>query len=127
MNFIDNQKIKFILIIIISIQLFYISSHRLSFQSEIIKNSFLDSFGSQYVMTDDLIELKKISQDLKLNKFNISKNLQKNAFFNQRSIEFLYPIKFDKNFKKIFYSLDEKIPYHCTKLNKFEHLMLIKC
>ena len=127
MNFIHNKKIKFILIIIITIQLFYISNQRLSFKKEIIKNSLLDSFGSKYAMTDDLIELKKISKDLKLDKFNISKNLQENAFFNQRSIEFLYPIKFDKNFKKIFYTIDEKIPYHCTTLNKFEHLILIKC
>ena len=116
MNFIENKKIKFLLIIIIFIQLFYISHQRLEFKIEIIKNSFLKGFGSKYVMTDDLLELKKISKDLKLNKFNISKNLKKNTFFNQRSIEFLYPIKFDKNFKKIFYTLNEKFLINCTIL-----------
>jgi hypothetical protein len=127
MNFIENKKIKFVLIIIIFIQLFYISNQRLSFKIEIFKNSFLNSYGSKFVMTDDLVELKKISKDLKLKKFNISKNLQKNTFFYQRSIEFLYPIKFDKNLKKIFYALKEQIPYNCTILSKFEYLMLIKC
>ena len=127
MNFIQNKRTKFILIVIIFIQLFYISNQRLSFKIEIFKDSFLSGFGSKYVMTDDLIELKKISKDLKLKKFNISKNLQKNTFFNQRSIEFLYPIKFDKNFKKSFYTVNEQIPYNCIILSKFEYLMLIEC
>ena len=78
-------------------------------------------------MTNDLLELKSISKDKKLNKFNISSNLKKNTFFNQRSIEFLYPIKFDKNFKKIFYSISEKIPEKCTIINKFKYLILTEC
>jgi len=127
MNFIKHKKIKFILFIIIFIQLFYVSNEKLEFKIEIIKNSFLEGFGSKYVMTNDLLELKKISKNLKLNKFNISKNLKKNTFFNQRSIEFLYPIKFDKNFKKVFYKLNEKIPYNCTLLNKYEYLILTQC
>jgi hypothetical protein len=127
MIFIENKKIKFILFIIIFIQLFYVSHNRLKFKIEIIKNSFLEGFGSKYIMTDDLLELKKISKDLKLNKFNISKNLEKNTFFNQRSIEFLYPIKFDKNFKKFFYKINDKIPYHCTLLGKYEYLVIAQC
>ena len=127
MNFIENKKIGFLLIVIIFIQLFYISYHRLEFKTEIIKKSFIKNFGSKYVMTDDLLELKKVSNNLKLNKFNISKSLKKNVFFNQRSIEFLYPIKFDKKFKRIFYTLNEKIPYNCTILNKFEYLILTQC
>ena len=78
-------------------------------------------------MTDDLIELNKIANDLNLTKFNISTSLQNNTFFNQRSIEFLYPIKFDKNFKKIFYRVDEKVPYKCKTINKFKYLILIQC
>jgi hypothetical protein len=127
MIFIENKKIKFILFIIIFIQLFYVSHNRLKFKIEIIKNSFLEGFGSKYIMTDDLLELKKISKDLKLNKFNISKNLEKNTFFNQRSIEFLYPIKFDENFKKIFYKLNEEIPYNCIILDEFKYLTLVEC
>lgn len=127
MNFIDNKKTKFILVLIIVIQLFYISHKRLDFKIEIIKDSFLENFGSKYIMTNDLIELKKISIDLKLNKFNLSKNLKENNFFYQRSIEFLYPTKFDKNNKNIFYNVNEKIPNNCTMINKFEYLMLIKC
>ena len=127
MSFLKNKKIKYALIIIIFIQLFYISHHRLKFKTEIIKNPFLENFGSKYVMTNRLLELKKISKDLKLKKFNLNNNLKKNVFFYQRSIEFLYPIKFDKNFKKFFYLLNEKIPYHCIVLNKFKYLILTQC
>ena len=59
MNFIKHKKIKFILFIIIFIQLFYVSNEKLEFKIEIIKNSFLEGFGSKYVMTNDLLELKK--------------------------------------------------------------------
>jgi len=127
MDFIENKKIKLILFIIIFIQLFYVSHKKSEFKIEIIKNSFLEDFGSQYIMTGDLLELKKISKDLKLNKFNISDNLKKNTFFNQRSIEFLYPIKFDKNFKKIFYKLNEKVPYNCKILSKDKYLIITQC
>ena len=127
MRYIKKKKFKFILIIIIFIQLFYISHHKLNFKIEIIKNSLLNGFGSKYVMTEDLLELKEISKNLKLNKFNISSNLKKNTFFNQRSIEFLYPIKFDENFKKIFYKLNEEIPYNCIILDEFKYLTLVEC
>ena len=127
MSFLKNKKIKFILFIIIFIQLFYISHYKLKFKIEIIKSSFVENFGSRYIMTEDLLELKKISKDLKLEKYNLSKNLKENVFFNQRSIEFLYPIKYDKNYKKVFYLSNEKIPYECSILNKFEYLILTKC
>ena len=91
MPFQNSNKIKFILVFLIFFQLFYIANKRLTFKTEIFKNSFLKDFGSEYVMTSDILELKKITNDLKLEKFNISKNLTENVFFFQRSIEFLYP------------------------------------
>jgi len=127
MIFIKNKKIKFTLILIILIQLLYISHYKLKFKTEIIKSSFIENYGSKFIIPNNILELKKISKDLKLEKFNISKKLTKNVFFNQRSIEFLYPVKFEKNFKKVFYLLNEKIPNHCTILNKFEYLILAKC
>ena len=80
-SFQNNNKIKFILIFIIFFQIFYIANKRLSFKTEILKNSFIKDFGSEYVMTSDILELKKITNDLKLEKFNISKKLNENVFF----------------------------------------------
>ena len=127
MNFINNKKYRLILIIIIFIQLFYISTQRLDFKIRIIKNSFLKNFGAKYIMSNDLLELKNISDELKLTKFNISNNLENNTFFNQRSIEFLYPIKFDRNYNKIFYSINEELPNECTVQDKFKYFILIEC
>ena len=83
-SFQNNNKIKFILVFIIFFQIFYIGNKRLSFKTEILKNSFLKDFGSEYVMSNDILELKKITNDLKLKKFNISKKLNENVFFFQR-------------------------------------------
>ena len=126
-SFQNNNKIKFILVFLIFFQLFYIANKRLAFKIEIFKNSFLKDFGSEYVMTSDILELKKITNDLKLEKFNISKKLTENVFFFQRSIEFLYPIKIDKKSENIFFSSEEEIPNNCNILNQYKHLNHAKC
>ena len=127
MSFQNNNKIKFILVFLIFLQLFYIANKRLVFETEIFKKSFLKDFGSEYVMTSDILELKKITNDLKLEKFNISKKLTKNVFFFQRSIEFLYPIKIDKKSENIFFSSEEQIPNNCNILNQYKYLNYVKC
>ena len=78
-------------------------------------------------MTSDILELKKITNDLKLEKFNISKKLTENVFFFQRSIEFLYPIKINKKSENTFFSSEEKIPSNCNILNQYKHLNHAKC
>ena len=55
MLFQNNNKIKFILVFIIFFQIFYITNKRLSFKTEILKNSFIKDFGSEYVMTSDIL------------------------------------------------------------------------
>ena len=127
MSFQNNNKIKFILVFLIFIQLFYIANKRLAFKTEIFKNSFLKDFGSEYVMTKDILELKEITKNLKLEKFNISEKLSENVFFFQRSIEFLYPIKIDKKSENIFFSSEEEIPNNCNIVNQYKHLNHVKC
>ena len=100
MSFQNNNKIKFILVFLIFFQLFYIANKRLAFKTEIFKNSLLKNFGSEYVMTSDILELKKITNDLKLEKFNISKKLTENVYF--------FMEKFD--FEKIFFEHFQKNP-----------------
>ena len=81
MSFQNNNKIKFILVFLIFFQLFYIANKRLAFKTEIFKNSFLKDFGSEYVMTKDILELKEITNDLKLEKFN-DKRFKINKYFS---------------------------------------------
>ena len=126
-TFQKNNKIKFILVFLIFLQLFYIANKRLDFKTEIFKKSFLKDFGSEYVMTKDIFELKEITKNLKLEKFNISEKLSENVFFFQRSIEFLYPIKIDKKSENIFFSSEEEIPNNCNIVNQYKHLNHVKC
>ena len=93
MSFQNNNKIKFILVFLIFIQLFYIANKRLAFKTEIFKNSFLKDFGSEYVMTKDILELKEITNDLKLEKFNISEKLSENVFFFSKIDRIFIPNK----------------------------------
>ena len=79
------------------------------------------------MLPNDILELKKITNDLKLEKFNISKKLTENVFFFQRSIEFLYPIKIDKKSENIFFSSEEEIPNNCNIVNQYKHLNHVKC
>ena len=127
MSFQNNNKIKILLVILIFFQLFYIANKRLTFKTEILKKSFLKDFGSEYVMTSDILELKEITKNLKLEKFNISEELSENVFFFQRTIEFLYPIKIDKKSENIFFSSEEEIPNNCNIVNQYKHLTLAKC
>ena len=93
MSFQNNNKIKFILVFLIFFQLFYIANKRLAFKTEIFKNSFLKDFGSEYVMTKDILELKEITKNLKLEKFNISEKLSENVFFFSKIDRIFIPNK----------------------------------
>ena len=55
MSFQNNNKIKILLVLLIFLQLFYIANKRLDFKTEIFKKSFLKDFGSEYVMTKDIL------------------------------------------------------------------------
>ena len=123
----SNRIIKFLLIILIFFQLIYVANKRLSFKKEIILNSFKKNYGSEYIITQDILELNEISKNLKLNEINISKKLYDNVFFYQRSVEFLYPIKISDKAKITFYLLDESIQNNCEILNTFKYLKATKC
>jgi len=122
-----NTIIKFILLILILFQFIYISNKRLIFKREILYNSLVKDFGSQYVMTPDLLELKEITNNLKLKEINISEKLKNNVYFLQRSVEFLYPIKINNKTKIIFYSSDEEIPNNCKIINDSKYFKMTKC
>ena len=123
----NNKIIKFLLIILIFFQLIYVANKRLRFEKEIILKSFKKNFGSEYIITPDILELKDVSKDLKLNEINISKGLNDNVFFFQRSVEFLYPIKITNKAKITFHLLDEPIQENCETLNTFKYLKVTKC
>ena len=126
-NLNQNKKVKFLLIIIIIFQLFYIANKKINFKFNILINSFVPNYGPEYILTEDILELKLIANEEKLTFFNISEKLKKSDYFYQRSIEFLYPIRINENLKKIFFSKNEKIPNICKTKKKYKHFILAQC
>jgi hypothetical protein len=127
MNLAVNKNIKITLVIIIIIQLLWIANKKVYFKFEILKNSFTEDFGAEYVLPKKIIELKNESLKLDLKNISISPKLKENIFFYQRSVEFLYPIKISTENENTFFSTKENIPKTCDIIKKFKYLVLAKC
>ena len=122
-----NKIIKLFLIAVIIGQFFFIANKRVSFNFEILKNSFSKDFGAERALPKEILELKKIALKQKIKKIALSEYLNNNVLFYQRTVEFLYPIKIVKENNKIFYSIDEKIPQECKILKKYNYLIWVLC
>ena len=126
-NLNQNKEIKLLLIIIILFQLFYLGNNKVNFSFETLKNSFKPDFGSEYILRQDILELKLIVNEKNFKLFNISKNLKNDNYFYQRAVEFLYPIKINEKDNKIFFTKKEKIPNFCVIKDVYKHLILAEC
>ena len=108
-----NKKAKFLLILIIVLQLIYIANKKANFSFDVFINSFKPNYGAEYILAEEILELKSITNNKEFTSFNISKKLKNNDYFYQRSVEYLYPIRLNEQFNKIFFSINEKIPNTC--------------
>ena len=127
MNLVNNNKLKIFLIIILIMQLFLIANKKLDFNFNILLNSFTKNFGSVYSLPKKLIELKDYSVKSGFKEINLSKKLKQNNFFNQRSVEFLFPIKILNESKKTFFSIKEEIPNTCEIHKKLNYFIFAIC
>ena len=66
-----NILIKLSLILVIIIQLMYIVNKKVNFSFLILTNSLKDSYGAEYILPDEIIELKRILSDENLNRFDM--------------------------------------------------------
>tara|TARA_B100000287_G_C20129851_1_gene581793 strand:- start:6 stop:407 length:402 start_codon:yes stop_codon:yes gene_type:complete len=123
----QNKKAKFILILIIILQLIYIANKKINFSFDVLVNSFQPNYGSKYIFPENILELKIITEKEKFTYFNISKKLKNDVYFYQRSVEYLYPIRFNEKFERIFFSVEEKIPNTCILKKKYKHFILAQC
>jgi len=121
------MKIKILLISLILIQLLYIANKRVNFEYEILGNSFSKNTGIKNIIPEKVVEIKKILNNQNKKKFNISKKFKKNVYLFERSIEFLYPLKYDKNEKQVFFLINEKIPNNCTNINEYKFIIGATC
>ena len=121
------KKFKFFFLILCIIQLFYIFNFRSGFKYEIIKNPFSKNSGVFYALSSEIIESNNILKKHKAVDFNLSKDLRKDIYLYQRSIEFNYPIRINENSRLIFFHVDEDIPNTCTVIETGKYLKLTQC
>lgn len=121
------KKIKFFFITLCVIQLIYIFHYRSGFNYEIIKNPFSKSSGINYAVSPEVIESNTLLKKNDIINFYISEILEEDTYFYQRSIEFNYPIRINKNSKFIFYKVEEKIPEACEILESGIYIKLTRC
>ena len=121
------KKYKFFFIILCVIQLFYIFHFRSGFKYEIIKNPFNENSGIIYALSPAVIESNNILKKYKANDFNLSKDLKKDTYLYQRSIEFNYPIRINESSKLVFFLNTEDIPNTCKVIETGKYLKLTQC
>ena len=121
------MKIKIFLISLVLIQIFYIGNIRVNFKYEILKNSFSKDTGIKKIIPKKILEIKKILTVQKIKKFNLSEEFKKNTYLYERSIEFLYPFKYDNNEKKSFFLINEKIPDKCKNIINHKSITAAIC
>ena len=122
-----DRKIKILFLIICTLQIFYILQFRSGFKYEIIKDPFKENSGIVYALSPKVIESKYFLKKHKSVDFNLSPSLKMETYFYQRSIEFNYPIRINKNSKFIFFSSEEDIPNTCKLIETGKYLKLTQC
>jgi|TARA_B110000438_G_C15200953_1_gene388683 hypothetical protein len=121
------KKLKILFILICAFQLFYLFYSRSNFKIEIFKNPFSKDAGVIYALSPAVIETNKILKKTKVSNFNLSDELIKDTYFYQRTIEFNYPIRLNKDSEFMFYQIKEEIPSGCLIVESGEFIKLIKC
>ena len=123
----QNKKAKLLLLFVIILQLIYIANKKVNFSFDVFLNSFQPNYGPEYILTEEILELKSIVSKEEFTYFNISKKLKSDDYFYQRSVEYLYPIRLNEKFKKTFFSRNEEIPSTCNIIKKYKQLILVEC
>ena len=127
MSEVKIKKIKFFFLVLCLMQLFYIFHFRSDFKYEIIKNPFDENSGISYALSAEVIESKLILKKHKVIDFNLSKNLKKDTYFFQRSIEFNYPIRFNEISEFVLFLNEEHVPSTCKVIETGKHVKLAQC
>ena len=101
----------------------YIVNKKVNFSFLILTNSLKDSYGAEYILPDEIIELKRIMSDENLNRFNLSQNTIENDFLFQRFVEFLYPYKYDNSLENFYKTQFALIHHHKYSLTELENML----
>ena len=88
---------------------------------------FDENSGISYALSAEVIESKLILKKQKAIDFNLSKNLKKDTYFFQRSIEFNYPIRINEISRFVLFLNEEYVPSTCKVIETGKHVKLAQC
>ena len=123
----DSKKVKILFLIICTLQILYLFHFRSGFKFDLLINPFKETSGVAFALAPEIIESNNLIKKYEANDFNLSKKLKDDTYFYQRSIEFNYPIRINKNSKFIFFSSEEDIPNTCMLIETGKYLKLTQC
>jgi len=121
------NKINLFFIILCIAQLYYIFQFRSGFEIEVFKKPLGKNSGIVYALPSEVIELRDILKKHQVVDFNLSKKLKQSTLLYQRSVEFSYPIRFNKSSKTTFFLISEDIPNNCKLIETKKYLQLTYC
>ena len=121
------NKINLFFIILCIAQLYYIFQFRSGFEIEVFKKPLGKNSGVVYALPSEVIELRDILKKHQAVDFNLSKKLKQSTLLYQRSVEFSYPIRFNKSSKTTFFLISEDIPNNCQAIESGKYIKLVQC
>lgn len=122
-----NKKIiKYLVLFTIFAQLFYISQERLNFNWINLTNSFKKNYKGDLSLPKETLELAEIIEKESLNSYKLDNSFLDNQYIYQRTVEYIYPVRLNKNLNEYF-SLKNTKDENCKIIKSYKNINKLKC
>mgnify|MGYP001183863347 FL=1 len=121
-----SKIIKFFLLISIILQFIYIIENKINFETKYIKNSFTKNFQGDLILPKETVEIKSIVNSNKIDRYNLSNKFKSNVLLNQRTVEYLYPARFDEK-SDFFFEIINENNNNCFLLKSYNFIQTSRC
>ena len=122
-----NKKIiKYLVLFTIFAQLFYISQERLNFNWINLTNSFKKNYKGDLSLPKETLELAEIIEKESLNSYKLDNSFLDNQYIYQRTVEYIYPVRINKNLNESF-SLKNTKDENCKIIKSYKNINKLKC
>ena len=122
-----NKKIvKYLVLFTIFAQLFYISQERINFNWINLTNSFKKNYKGDLSLPKETVELAEIIEKESLNSYKLDKSFLDNQYIYQRTVEYIYPVRINKNLNESF-SLKNTKDENCKIIKSYKNINKLKC
>ena len=122
-----NKKIiKYLVLFTIFAQLFYISQERINFNWINLTNSFKKNYKGDLSLPKETVELAEIIEKESLNSYKLDNSFLNNQYIYQRTVEYIYPVRINKNLNESF-SLKNTKDENCKIIKSYTNINKLKC